>query len=291
MARIRTIKPEFWTSEQIVSCSRDARLLFIGMFNFADDRGVLPDSPRRIKMQVFPGDDVAEIMEVWLRELETQGLTEHYVVDGKGYIRITGWAKHQKISHPNVRHPLPSHSVNTPEPSVVIPETSGVLREAAPQEGKGREGSRKGVKDPPIPPLGADSDGKAKSKRKAKLYLIPTIYADPMFAQFWAEFPIKGQSKQNAALAFDKVVNGNELVFDEVMSGLKGWKASKRWQEGYVKDVAAWLSGAMFRDEPPAPPQGQHKLSPELEAAANRHEDWRDPLDTGGVFDHDDVPF
>ena len=144
----------------------------------------------------------------------------------------------------------------------------------------------------PLPPKGDDLDEPAKPKRKSKAEKARPIYDDPMFQQFWAEFPIKGQSKQNAALAFQATVNGNELVFDEVMDGLKGWKMSKRWIEGYVKDVAAWLNGAAFRDEPPPPPQGLHQLSPELQAAANTHEDWRkDPLDTNGVFNHDDVPF
>jgi hypothetical protein len=41
MARIRTIKPEFWTDEKVVECSFEARLMFIGMFNFADDKGNL----------------------------------------------------------------------------------------------------------------------------------------------------------------------------------------------------------------------------------------------------------
>ncbi len=39
MARIRTTKPEFWSSAQIIELSRDARLLFIGMWNFCDDNG------------------------------------------------------------------------------------------------------------------------------------------------------------------------------------------------------------------------------------------------------------
>ena len=46
MARIRTIKPEFWTSEQVVDCSPTARLLFIGLWNFCDDGGVHPDLKR-----------------------------------------------------------------------------------------------------------------------------------------------------------------------------------------------------------------------------------------------------
>ena len=39
MARIRSIKPEFWTAEQVMECSPMARLLFIGMWNFCDDGG------------------------------------------------------------------------------------------------------------------------------------------------------------------------------------------------------------------------------------------------------------
>lgn len=47
MARIRTIKPEFWTAEQVMELSRDARLLFIGMWNFCDDAGVHQRHTRR----------------------------------------------------------------------------------------------------------------------------------------------------------------------------------------------------------------------------------------------------
>ena len=36
MARNRMIKPEFWSSETLMSISRDARLTFIGIWNFCD---------------------------------------------------------------------------------------------------------------------------------------------------------------------------------------------------------------------------------------------------------------
>ena len=58
MARIRTIKPEFWTDEKIVELSAFARLLFIGLWNFADDAGRMEFSAKRLKMQIFPADDV-----------------------------------------------------------------------------------------------------------------------------------------------------------------------------------------------------------------------------------------
>ena len=31
MARIRSIKPEFWVSEQVAECSTSARLTFVGL--------------------------------------------------------------------------------------------------------------------------------------------------------------------------------------------------------------------------------------------------------------------
>jgi hypothetical protein len=39
--RIRSIKPEFWDSPSTASASVRVRLLFIAMWNWADDHGVL----------------------------------------------------------------------------------------------------------------------------------------------------------------------------------------------------------------------------------------------------------
>jgi len=106
MGRIRTIKPEFWVSEQIVECSPNARLLFIGMWNFCDDGGNHPASPKSLKMQVFPGDDftVGYISEL-VAELENQGLIIDYQADdGKRYWHVTGW-HHQKIDRPSFKYP------------------------------------------------------------------------------------------------------------------------------------------------------------------------------------------
>lgn len=106
MSRIRTIKPEFWTSEQVAECSPIARLLFIGMWNFADDAGNMPASCKTLKMQIFPGDDIAVAgIDKLVSELIENGLVAPYSSEGKGYWHITGWEKHQKIERPSYRHP------------------------------------------------------------------------------------------------------------------------------------------------------------------------------------------
>lgn len=106
MARIRSIKPEYWTSEQVMELSRDARLLFIGLWNFCDDGGNHPASPKTLKAEVFPGDDDATGSTVmqWVDELIEQQLLVEYEVDGKEFWHVTGW-HHQRIDQPTLRHP------------------------------------------------------------------------------------------------------------------------------------------------------------------------------------------
>ena len=108
MARNRMIKPEFWTSEQVVECSPNARLLFVGLWNFSDDAGRHPESTRRVKMEIFPGDPFSlDDIQGWVDELIHAGLIQRYEVDGAGYWAVTGWKKHQRIEKPTVRHPPP----------------------------------------------------------------------------------------------------------------------------------------------------------------------------------------
>lgn len=135
MARIRTIKPEFWTSEQVMECSPTARLLFIGLWNFCDDVGRMAMSPKRIKAQIMPSDDVtsSDVLGM-LQELSTNGLIRFYAVDGKDYLAVTGW-QHQRIDKP--QKPL------TPDPTDPnSPNDPGTF-----SVGKGREKEGKGKGD------------------------------------------------------------------------------------------------------------------------------------------------
>lgn len=126
MARIRTIKPEFWTSEQVMECSLGARLLFIGLWNFCDDEGRHPLAPKQIKALIFPADDMPiSDIERMLVELSTNGLIKTYSVEDREYFYIPGW-RHQKIDRPQAAkypEPIVDHSTN--------------VRDG--REGKGRE--------------------------------------------------------------------------------------------------------------------------------------------------------
>lgn len=149
MARIRTIKPEFWTSEQVMEITPLARLAFIAMWNFSDDHGVHPASYKTLRAEAFAGDDniTADTVAGLVAEMQRERLVAEFEVDGKRYWHVTGWARHQKIDKPTYRHPEPpnetthhrevaEHSANTPRKVAESspPESKGV-------EGKGKEGN------------------------------------------------------------------------------------------------------------------------------------------------------
>ena len=106
MARIRSVKPEYWTSEQVMNMTRDARLLFIGLWTFCDDNGIHPASALSLKAEVLPGDTLtADQVMVFIDEMIEQGLVEEYEADGRAFWRVTGWRRHQRIDQPTFRHP------------------------------------------------------------------------------------------------------------------------------------------------------------------------------------------
>lgn len=126
MARIRSIKPEFWTSEQVMECSLNARLLFIGMWNFADDLGRLPLSPKTIKASILPSDDISiDTILGMIAELSKNGLVLPYVVEGREYLQITGW-QHQRIDKPQAgKCPSPVNGYSKTIPGTFPPDRKG----------------------------------------------------------------------------------------------------------------------------------------------------------------------
>jgi len=142
MARTRTIKPEFFTSEQVAGLTHSARLLFVGLWCFSDDNGVHPASCHRAMLEVFPGDQNADVAAVtgWVAELLSAGLLSSYVVEGQEFWSITGWQKHQKIQYPSYRFPLPPDGGSSMSPPRTLLEPSNRRGE------KRRETERNGEK-------------------------------------------------------------------------------------------------------------------------------------------------
>ena len=101
MARIRTVKPEFWMNEDLASVSESARLLAIGVLNLADDEGWLKCHPKLIEGSLFPFSEPSVSVHECLIQLQNIGYLAIYKsVDGKEYAHVVKFNEHQKINRP-----------------------------------------------------------------------------------------------------------------------------------------------------------------------------------------------
>ena len=90
MAKIRALKPEFFTDEKIVDCSPLARLLYQGMWVHACDHGHIRDKPRQLKLRILPADDCSVV--ALIDELVAADLVQRH----DGWLIIPTLARHQK---------------------------------------------------------------------------------------------------------------------------------------------------------------------------------------------------
>lgn len=165
MARYRTVKPEFWTSEQVVECSTNARLLFVGMWNFADDGGAMKASAKTLKMQVFPADDfTVDDIQNMVDELKANNLIVEYEHENVRYWWVTGW-HHQRIDRPSYKFPGPLNphdkvEISTSAPRAFVePSPNGSRALDYGKEGKGKERKKGGAAQAPTPtPDGVDPE-------------------------------------------------------------------------------------------------------------------------------------
>jgi hypothetical protein len=99
MARIRTIKPEFFGDEKLNALKRDIRLLFIGMWVFSDDYGTIRSNPVWIKSNVFPYDEELRVNDVktWLDALVKARMLEPFQYNSEGFYNIRTFDAHQKV--------------------------------------------------------------------------------------------------------------------------------------------------------------------------------------------------
>lgn len=98
MARIRTVKPEFWSSPDLPP-DPWARLLYVAMWNWADDEGRGTANARELMGFAFPNEDWMTLggFRQLLGGVRRAFGVKFYTVGGRPYFEIPSWENHQKI--------------------------------------------------------------------------------------------------------------------------------------------------------------------------------------------------
>lgn len=102
MARIRTIKPEFWCNEGLSALPEATHLLAAALLNYADDEGYFNANPGLVKAACSPLREPSVSIQESLVSLQHIGYIDiGSGTDGRRYGRIVHFLDHQVISRPS----------------------------------------------------------------------------------------------------------------------------------------------------------------------------------------------
>lgn len=239
----RIIKESITTSESLYSVSAEAERFFWRLVVKADDYGLYYGNPRILSSMCFPLEPPKEQRIVaWLNELVGAGMVGTYTApeDGKQYLKLLSWDKHQQTRAKKSKFPLP-----TSFDSVCNQANGKQVKSNVPVNGNGNgNGSEKRE-------TGTRPDGAAG---------IPSG-----FDRFWEAYP-RRVGKQDALKAWGQLAPDDALV-DLIVAGVERWKTCDQWTRDGGKFIcypATFLRGRRWEEDdhpdvPQTPPPGAWK--------------------------------
>lgn len=251
MARLRTLKPGFFTNDLLAEIPALGRLLFQGLWCIADREGRLEDRPRRIKAEVLPYDDVD--VDALLNVLTERGFILRYLADGTGYIQVVNFAKHQT---PHVKEqastiPAPDmhsastvqvpeqHATCTPsylDPDPVVGTSSGnhtTVRANGMTDADGADAPPVQVAVPP---------STAQSRRKTL-----TTVQQGRFDRWYAAYP-KREHRPDAERAWRSLDPDDDLT-ERLIADAAARQNGRKWAQGFIELPASYLNKRVWEDD------------------------------------------
>ncbi len=260
MARIRSLKPSFFTDRQVTKLSFAARLWFEGMWVFAIcDAGHLDDDAYELRLKVFPADQVDE--DALTDEVLASGMVVRKALpDGRSYLQVLNLAVHSKSEKRwTPRCPYCTHeSTSTlPQPPATAANLAGGSASSGEIEGTpatsapdwiGLEGIGKNLPAPD----GADVLQLDVTKPDPAPPGKPPRTSTPQaFAAFWDAYPVK-RDKPKALKAFERAVR--RAPAEQIVAGARRYRDDPNRDPTKTKYPEGWLNGDRWEDPDLPPP-------------------------------------
>ena len=246
MARIRSIKPEFWDSPSTAATSLRGRLLYIAMWNLADDYGIGDATPIRLLSFAFPHDDIAvsEIPTLCEEISERFGVV-FYEHDGRPFYYIANWDKHQRTERKaKQRIPFPSELENPAIPAF-LEKVSEVPRSSVGSSDTGRRKKEEGT--------GEEGTGEEGTHTSTDVDVAPAkavaVRAPDRFDEFWDAYG-KKVGRGSAEKAFAKAAKKAdvELLIASARDHAD-WHRRNGTEDRFIPHASRWLNDERWRDE------------------------------------------
>ena len=249
--RIRSIKPEFWRSDDVNAMCLEDRLLFIGLWSYVDDNGVGIDRQSDICADLFAHDlsvsphDTLMRVQAGLNRLSELGVIRRYTVSGKRFLEIVNWSKHQRINRPSPGRFPTSDGVDV---EIHAPLTEDSLRtHEGSLPGAGEQGNRGTGEETPLA-QSADADVRETDR----------------FDEFWNVYNKKRDRKraeQKWKSALKKKGVTPDILIDSARAYITRQVEAGKHPE-FTKDAHTWLNGENWNDEAPSNVAQLHRDRP-----------------------------
>lgn len=131
--RIRTIKPELWSSSDVMELTPLGKLAWIALISLSDDEGRLKTDVRHLDAVALRSGALSEL-QAQLDLMEDRGMIHQWTDDHASYIAVLNWKEHQKINRP-------SPSTLPEPPSGELHESHGAFSETSRPRARPRIGS------------------------------------------------------------------------------------------------------------------------------------------------------
>jgi len=227
MARIRTIKPHFFRSYDVVALSYRARLTWIGLWTYVDDEGRGRDDARIIKGELWALEDDVTWKDVQrdLTELSRSAHVIRYTVEGRDYLAIPTWNEHQVISRPT------QSKFPAPNPAN-IRDAEAITEDSRSTHGVNSAGKGTGNRE--------REQGSGKGT---------VAIATDSFKTFWDLWP-RSEGKADAVKAWAKATRKEspELILAAVAVYVNH---PHRPAKQFVPHASTWLNGERWNDGEP----------------------------------------
>lgn len=259
MARMRSIKPEFWTDLKLARLSRDARLLYISLWNQADEHGRLHGDARYVKGHCLPYDDDLSLVAIdrLLTELQGAGRVQRYDFEGDPYLFLPRLAKHQRLEAEKVPSRLPA-----PPPVDETRRSEAHSESGADETARGADETESGAtsSETIVALQVAGSREHVAGARTARTR--PAVADTPVgFAEFWQAYP-KRVGKKGAEKSYARALKAGATPA-ELLAGAQRYTQQVSGKDPeFVAHPQTWLNQGRWEDEPPQTTPGEAEDEP-----------------------------
>lgn len=239
----RIIKESICVSDSIDSLSWFEEVLFYRLIVNCDDYGRFDGRAAVIKSRLFPLKDSVTVKAVSdaINKLASAELVTLYVFEGKPYLYLPTWDKHQQVRARRSKYPEPSSDLISSD--IICNQM---------------------ISDVPVIQSKNESKNESESESRSA--------REEAFDVFWAAYPRK-VGKGAARKAFAKLP---AAVFPLLVPAVEAQKQCAQWRKNggeYIPNPATWLNQERWDDKLPDTGTANAKAQ-ELDDFYSMTQDW-----------------